>query len=298
MLRTGRHKHNMRGPRGRISDDAALGALETMLRGRGGQDAQCTTNTTNSSHRFNESLITLKGKPATHIKGNALALATTLFVTSSPRPHDDRMQHAQQIADALISSRRVLKLAPSSAYVVFDGLRGKPSITASMVERYGVKVRNARKLLPATAHVLYMRSWLHMANSLRCAMSFAATTPLVFVIQDDTQAQRPTPVKLMQPLTTSYACITPLIQMVGPVDTAALSRLLLPQLPPLLQGPPLRAAELPVEYRPSSSGAQLLDPSHSRAASKVSSDAFSCSKLSIIDGQARSPCWHQTPRPM
>ena len=27
--------------RGRISDDAALGALETMLRGRGGQDAQC-----------------------------------------------------------------------------------------------------------------------------------------------------------------------------------------------------------------------------------------------------------------
>ena len=33
-----------------------------------------------------------------------------------------------------------------------------------MVERYGVKVRNARKLLPATAHVLYMRSWLHMAN--------------------------------------------------------------------------------------------------------------------------------------
>ena len=58
-----------------------------------------------------------------------------------------------------------------------------------------------------------MHTWLHMANSLRCGMTYAAITRYVFVIQDDTQ-------------------------MHGPVNMTVLSQLLLRPRP----------ADPPIEY--------------------------------------------------
>ena len=186
--------------------------LRELQHSTGGRHAVCEA----ASGTFSERALLLPGRVRTRAadesKSTALARATTIFVTSSPRPHDDRPSHAQQTVDAVVTTRRVLHLGASRTYVVFDGLRGKPSVTPLMVEEYGTKIRAARQRLPPAVTTLLMHSWMHMANSMRCAMVLAPPTPLVFVIQDDTQ-------------------------MRGPIDTELLTRHLVWAAPPSVSAP-------------------------------------------------------------
>ena len=90
------------------------------------------------------------------------------------------------LVESLRSARRELRLNASRAVVVFDGLLGKPGATGAMRSHYALKIRRVLKAAP-DADVLLSEGWLHQANSLRCAMTHIPHTPLVFVIQDDTQ---------------------------------------------------------------------------------------------------------------
>ena len=70
--------------------------------------------------------------------------------------------------------------------MVFDGLSEKPGVTQRMRERYATKIRAVRATAPADIDVLVLESWLHKANSLKCAMRRLATSRYVFVMEDDT----------------------------------------------------------------------------------------------------------------
>ena len=119
---------------------------------------------------------------------NKLSRDTTIFVSSSARPRDDGDANLRMLIDSLQSVRREVRLAGAAAVLIFDGLGGKPSVSAGMTRRYASKIARALVALPDVS-VLVSDEWLHQANSLRCAMTRAAPrrTPLVFVIQDDTQ---------------------------------------------------------------------------------------------------------------
>ena len=117
-----------------------------------------------------------------------IAADTTVFVSSSARPRDDGDANVRMLTDSLRSVRRELRLAGADSVLVFDGLDGKPSVSQGMTRRYALKIARALQRLPNTV-ALVCETWLHQANSLRCAMEHATRrrTPLVFVIQDDTQ---------------------------------------------------------------------------------------------------------------
>ena len=117
-----------------------------------------------------------------------VAQDTTVFVSSSARPRDDGEANVGMLTDSLRSVRRELRMAGADAVMVFDGLDGKPSVSRGITNRYALKIAHALQRLP-DASALVCDTWLHQANSLRCAMEHAAPrrTPLVFVIQDDTQ---------------------------------------------------------------------------------------------------------------
>ena len=125
--------------------------------------------------------------PASTI-GGRMARDTTIFISSAARPRDDGMANARMLRDSLRSVRRVLHLSNSRAVIVFDGLDGKPSVTPGIRSRYAIKIARVLSMLPE-ADAIVAEAWLHQANSLRCAMEHSRVppTPLVFVIQDDTQ---------------------------------------------------------------------------------------------------------------
>ena len=117
-----------------------------------------------------------------------LARDTTIFVSSSARPRDDGEANARMLRDSLYSVRRELHLAGALSVLIFDGLEGKPSVSRGMARRYASKIARVLHTVP-DADALVAETWLHQANSLRCAMEQGSRrrTPLVFVIQDDTQ---------------------------------------------------------------------------------------------------------------
>jgi hypothetical protein len=117
---------------------------------------------------------------------SALALDTTILVSSSARPRDDGEANVQMLIDAVRSAQRVLQLGGAPVGLIFDGLDGKPSVTRGIQERYAQKIRRTLAALPF-ANALVSDAWLHQANSMRCALDHLPRTRLLFVIQDDTQ---------------------------------------------------------------------------------------------------------------
>jgi hypothetical protein len=127
---------------------------------------------------------------------------TTIFVSSSARPHDDEADNARRVIEAATSVQNELLSVETPTVVAFDGLRGKPGVTELVRSQYATKIRNVRAGLPPGADVLVSEDWLHMANSLRCAMSYEARTRLVFVLQDDTIVRGPVDVGLVYSMLT------------------------------------------------------------------------------------------------
>ena len=117
---------------------------------------------------------------------SALALDTTVLISSSARPRDDSALNLQMLLDSVASVRRELGLAGASTALIFDGLDGKPGASESIRRRFASKIARALTRLPEV-DALVCEAWQHQANSLRCALAALPRTPLLFVIQDDTQ---------------------------------------------------------------------------------------------------------------
>lgn len=115
-----------------------------------------------------------------------IASDITIFLASSPRPRDDTVANVEMMRHSLLSVRRELGLAQSRAVAIFDGTRGKPSVSQGIQRRYAIKIGRFLADVPEV-DALVSEEWLHQANSMRCAMAQVPRTPLVFVIQDDTQ---------------------------------------------------------------------------------------------------------------
>ena len=115
-----------------------------------------------------------------------LARDTTFLIASSARPRDDGAINFQMLSDSITSVRSQLQLSGSHALVIFDGLAGKPGVSRGMLSRYAVKIGRALISFP-DVDALVCEDWQHQANGIRCALAHVPRTPLLFVIQDDTQ---------------------------------------------------------------------------------------------------------------
>ena len=118
----------------------------------------------------------------------ALARDTTVLVSSSARPRDDKDANVRMLTDSVLSVRRVLRLEGARVAVLFDGLLGKPGVTDSIRVRYASKIqRTLTGPLAPSIVALVSEVWLHQANSMRCALEHLPPTKLLVAIQDDTQ---------------------------------------------------------------------------------------------------------------
>lgn len=128
-----------------------------------------------------------KGRGGRGRLGNSsIARDTTVLVSSSARPRDDSATNLAMLTDSLKSVRRELHLGGAHAVLIFDGLDGKPGTSEGIRRRYAMKIARAIERMPEV-DALVCEDWQHQANALRCALQSVPRTPLIFVIQDDTQ---------------------------------------------------------------------------------------------------------------
>lgn len=136
----------------------------------------------------------------TYEAASSLAARLTVFVSASPRPSDSEAAPAAPLMRAIASVRGVLGLNSSRVVVVVDGIRGRPSASASMQSALDRKVVHARRRIvsdPLGIDLVTFGTWLHQANALRCALHVVPRTPLIFSIQEDTTIAPPVDVRLI-----------------------------------------------------------------------------------------------------
>ena len=132
----------------------------------------------------------------------ALERDVTIFVSSGARPSDSMDGHhsAHQVLLRTISSMRtVFGLQRAHVVVTLDGCRCKPGLTHEIAHHYVRKIKLLHARLRGTHSTLVVHDmWLHKVEALRRSFQVVPrSTPLVFVIEDDSSVRGPVAVDLI-----------------------------------------------------------------------------------------------------